>query len=72
MQIFEVLNRVGKHHNFSAGFVTGGNQIRTEKEAIGNMSISPFFTPFPCFVYDSKRHIGSYTRETVAAHGRNS
>ena len=39
IQVFEVLNKIGKYHNFSVGLVIGGNNVEKEKEAINYMNI---------------------------------
>ncbi|ODQ77476.1 hypothetical protein BABINDRAFT_163487 [Babjeviella inositovora NRRL Y-12698] len=39
MQIFEVLTKVGKHNNFSAGLVIGGKDVKYEKERIAKINI---------------------------------
>ena len=39
IQVFEVLNKIGKFHNFSVGLVIGGNNVEKEKEAINYMNI---------------------------------
>lgn len=39
VQIFEVLTKIGKHHNFSAGLVTGGKDVKYEKERVSKMNI---------------------------------
>ncbi|KAF9589236.1 hypothetical protein IFM89_020674 [Coptis chinensis] len=39
-QIFEVLNLVGKHHGFSAGFLIGGGEdVKYEKAHVNNLNI---------------------------------
>lgn len=38
-QIFEVLRKVGRYHNFSAGLVTGGKDLQQERERISRMNI---------------------------------
>merc|ERR1712226_779660 len=38
-QIFEVLKKVGKYHDFSAGLVIGGKHIKDESERIGQTNI---------------------------------
>lgn len=38
-QIFEVLRKVGRHHNFSAGLVIGGKNLQEEAERVGRMNI---------------------------------
>lgn len=38
-QIFEVLRSVGKHHDFSAGLVIGGKDLKEEVERINNTNI---------------------------------
>ncbi|CAN3370851.1 ATP-dependent RNA helicase Hca4p [Diutina catenulata] len=39
IQIFEVLTKIGKHNQFSAGLVTGGKDVKFEKERVGRMNI---------------------------------
>ena len=39
MQIFQVLRKVGRHHNLSAGLVIGGKDLEFERERIGRMNI---------------------------------
>ncbi|KAA8651336.1 hypothetical protein EYZ11_000933 [Aspergillus tanneri] len=39
IQIFEVLRKVGRYHNFSAGLVIGGKSLREEQERLGRMNI---------------------------------
>ncbi|CUM65995.1 uncharacterized protein PRCAT00003649001 [Priceomyces carsonii] len=39
VQIFEVLTKIGKYNTFSAGLVTGGKDVKFEKERISKMSI---------------------------------
>ncbi|KAJ1785720.1 ATP-dependent RNA helicase dbp4, partial [Coemansia sp. RSA 2167] len=39
MQIFEVLCKIGRHHNFSAGLVIGGKRVEEEKEILAKMNI---------------------------------
>jgi ATP-dependent RNA helicase DDX10/DBP4 len=39
MQIFQILAKVGDKHDFSAGLLIGGKQIKDEKESIARMSI---------------------------------
>ena len=39
IQIFEVVRKVGKHHDVSCGLVIGGKDISGEKPAIGRMGI---------------------------------
>ncbi|KAJ5560802.1 hypothetical protein N7535_008999 [Penicillium sp. DV-2018c] len=39
IQIFEVLRKVGRYHNFSAGLVIGGKSLREEQERLGRMHI---------------------------------
>ncbi|CAL4069377.1 unnamed protein product, partial [Meganyctiphanes norvegica] len=38
-QIYEVLNKVGKHHDFSAGLVIGGKDLKYEWDRIGSCNI---------------------------------
>ncbi|CAK7201735.1 ATP-dependent RNA helicase dbp4 [Sporothrix eucalyptigena] len=38
-QIFEVLRKVGRHHDLSAGLVIGGNSLQEEAERIGRLNI---------------------------------
>ena len=38
-QTFEVLRKIGCHHDFSAGLVIGGKDVAMEKERIGHMNI---------------------------------
>jgi len=38
-QIFEVLKKVGKHHDFSAGLVIGGKDIQSESKMINQTNI---------------------------------
>ena len=39
IQVFEVINKIGKHHNFSVGMVIGGNDYDKEKYIVNNMNI---------------------------------
>lgn len=39
IQIFEVLAKIGKHNSFSAGLVTGGKDVKYEKERVSRMNI---------------------------------
>ena len=39
IQVFEVINKIGKHHNFSVGMVIGGNDYEKEKYIVNNMNI---------------------------------
>ncbi|KAJ3035049.1 ATP-dependent RNA helicase dbp4 [Rhizophlyctis rosea] len=39
LQIFEVLRKAGRHHNFSAGLLIGGKDLKTEQERVGKMNI---------------------------------
>lgn len=39
VQIFEVLTKIGKYSNFSACLVTGGKDVKYEKERVGRMNI---------------------------------
>ncbi len=39
IQIFEVLRKIGRHHNFSAGLVIGGKSLQEERERLGRMNI---------------------------------
>ena len=39
IQVFEVINKIGKHHNFSVGMVIGGNDYEKEKYVVNNMNI---------------------------------
>ncbi|KAL0221813.1 hypothetical protein RCL1_001667 [Eukaryota sp. TZLM3-RCL] len=39
IQIYEVLIKIGKFHDFSAGLVIGGNNFEEEQEAIASMNI---------------------------------
>lgn len=39
VQIFGVLTKIGKHNGFSAGLVTGGKDLKYEKERVGRMNI---------------------------------
>ena len=39
VQTFEVLRRVGRYHDFSAGLVIGGKNLREEQERLGRMNI---------------------------------
>jgi ATP-dependent RNA helicase DDX10/DBP4 len=39
IQIFEVLRKVGRYHNFSAGLVIGGKSLREEQDRLGRMHI---------------------------------
>ena len=39
IQIFDVLRKVGRHHNFSAGLVIGGKSLQEEQERLGRMNI---------------------------------
>lgn len=39
VQIFEVLAKIGRHNSFSAGLVTGGKDVKYEKERISRMNI---------------------------------
>ncbi|XP_076048695.1 putative ATP-dependent RNA helicase DDX10 isoform X2 [Oratosquilla oratoria] len=38
-QIFEVLNKIGKHHDFSAGLIIGGKDLKYEWNRIGQCNI---------------------------------
>ncbi|KXH36837.1 DEAD/DEAH box helicase [Colletotrichum salicis] len=38
-QIFEVLRKVGRYHNFSAGLVIGGKSLKEEAERLSKMNI---------------------------------
>jgi len=39
VQIFEVLTKIGKYNGFSAGLVTGGKDVKYEKERVAKMNI---------------------------------
>lgn len=39
VQIFEVLTKIGKHNTFSAGLVTGGKDVKYEKDRVSKMNI---------------------------------
>ncbi|KAJ5423212.1 hypothetical protein N7491_008428 [Penicillium cf. griseofulvum] len=39
IQIFEVLRKIGRYHNFSAGLVIGGKSLREEQDRLGRMNI---------------------------------
>ena len=39
IQIFEVLRKVGRNHNFSAGLVIGGKSLKEERERLYRMNI---------------------------------
>lgn len=39
VQIFDVLRTVGKYHDFAAGLVIGGKDLKTEQKLIGMMNI---------------------------------
>ncbi|CAH2351786.1 ATP-dependent RNA helicase Dbp4p [[Candida] railenensis] len=39
VQIFEVLTKIGKYNSFSAGLVTGGKDVKFEKERVSKMNI---------------------------------
>ncbi|KAF8584632.1 DEAD-domain-containing protein [Ramaria rubella] len=39
MQIFDVLRRIGGYHNFSAGLVIGGKNLKDEKDRLSKMNI---------------------------------
>lgn len=39
IQVFDVLNKIGKYHNFSVGMVIGGNNLKKEQGAINYMNI---------------------------------
>ncbi|CAI5759463.1 unnamed protein product [Candida verbasci] len=39
IQIFEVLTKIGKYNSFSAGLVTGGKDLKFEKERVSKMNI---------------------------------
>lgn len=39
VQIFEVLTKIGNHNQFSAGLVTGGKDVKYEKERVSRMNI---------------------------------
>ncbi|TPX33592.1 hypothetical protein SmJEL517_g03528 [Synchytrium microbalum] len=39
LQIFEVLRRVGRFHNFSAGLLIGGKDLKAEQERVVRMNI---------------------------------
>ncbi|KAK6454867.1 ATP-dependent RNA helicase DBP4 [Scheffersomyces xylosifermentans] len=39
VQIFEVLAKIGKYNSFSAGLVTGGKDVKYEKERVSRMNI---------------------------------
>lgn len=61
MGVYEVINTIGKYHDFSLGLVIGGNNIEKEKEALFNMNIlvgTPgrlihHFSETPDFNYDN-------------------
>ncbi|KAK6464152.1 ATP-dependent RNA helicase DBP4 [Scheffersomyces coipomensis] len=39
VQIFEVLTKIGKYNSFSAGLVTGGKDLKYEKERVSKMNV---------------------------------
>ena len=39
LQIFEVLRKVGKEHNLSAGLIIGGKELDDEQARIGGMNV---------------------------------
>jgi ATP-dependent RNA helicase DDX10/DBP4 len=39
VQIFEVLRKIGGHHQFSAGLVIGGKNLKDEQERLSRMNI---------------------------------
>ena len=39
VQIFEVLRSIGGFHNFSAGLVTGGKNLKDERDRLSRMNI---------------------------------
>ena len=39
IQVFEVINKIGKHHNYSVGLVIGGNDYEKERYVVNNMNI---------------------------------
>jgi ATP-dependent RNA helicase DDX10/DBP4 len=39
VQIFEVLRKIGHQHNFSAGLVIGGKNLKHEQERLSRMNI---------------------------------
>ncbi|CAN3373570.1 hypothetical protein DIURU_000621 [Diutina rugosa] len=39
VQIFEVLTKIGKYNSFSAGLVTGGKDVKFEKDRVSRMNI---------------------------------
>ncbi|EGV65406.1 ATP-dependent RNA helicase dbp4 [Yamadazyma tenuis] len=39
VQIFEVLKKIGAHNQFSAGLVTGGKDVKYEKDRVSRMNI---------------------------------
>ena len=39
IQIFEVLRKVGRNHNFSAGLIIGGKNLKEERARMGRMNI---------------------------------
>ena len=39
IQVFEVINKIGKYHNFSVGMVIGGNDYEKERYVVSNMNI---------------------------------
>ena len=39
IQIFEVLRKIGRYHNFSAGLVIGGKSLQEERERLNRMNI---------------------------------
>ncbi|KAJ6148535.1 hypothetical protein N7497_010517 [Penicillium chrysogenum] len=39
IQIFEVLRKIGRYHNFSAGLIIGGKSLREEQDRLGRMNI---------------------------------
>lgn len=61
ISVYEVINSIGKFHDFSLGLVIGGNNIDKEKEALFNMNIlvgTPgrlihHFSETPDFNYDN-------------------
>jgi ATP-dependent RNA helicase DDX10/DBP4 len=39
IQIYQVLRKIGRYHNFSAGLVIGGDNLQEERERVGRMNL---------------------------------
>ncbi|MCQ2821085.1 MAG: DEAD/DEAH box helicase, partial [archaeon] len=39
IQVFEVINKIGRYHSFSVGMVIGGNNLNKEKDSVNLMNI---------------------------------